>query len=178
MRAQVVFESMFGNTQKVAEAIGEGLSTRLQVQISEVGMTGKEIPEDLALLVVGGPTHAHGMTRRGTRKSPDVLKRPGGPVSAGAGIREWVPVLERSDGTVPVATFDTRFDKPAWLTGSAAKGAAKGLRRQGFRLVVPPESFFVSGTPGPLLDGEVERAREWGARLAAQIVGVPQRAAT
>jgi hypothetical protein len=170
MRAYVVYESMFGNTQKVAEAIAEGLSEHLEVQISEVGVTDHHIPEGESLLVVGGPTHAHGMTRPGTRKSPDVTKRPGGPVSAGLGVREWIKGLGSSDGRIAVATFDTRFDKPVWLTGSAARGAARGLKRLGFRSLAAPQSFFVSGTSGPLRGGELERAREWGARLAVEVV--------
>lgn len=174
MRAMVVFESMFGNTQKVAEAIGEGISTKFHADVSEVGTTNNELPDDLALLVVGGPTHAHGMTRASTRKSPDVLKREGGPVSGGSGIREWVPTLRRPGGRVAAAAFDTRFAKPVWLTGSAAKGATKALRRAGFDLLTEPASFFVSGTSGPLVDGELERARTWGAQLATLIVEAGQ----
>jgi hypothetical protein len=174
MRARVVFESMFGNTQMIAEAIADGIAGKLEVEIQEVGAASAEMPGDLALLVVGGPTHAHGMTRPATRKSPDVSKRTGGPVSTGLGIREWVPAVSPPRGKIAAATFDTRFDKPSWLTGSAARGAAKALRRRGFAMITEPQSFFVSGTSGPLAEGEIERAHAWGAMLASTLVEAGQ----
>ena len=70
------------------------------------------------------------------------------------------------------AAFDTRFDKPAFLTGSAAKGIAKRLRQRGFELVAEPESFFVLGTEGPLKDGELERAAAWAVALGDQVEDV------
>lgn len=69
---------------------------------------------------------------------------------------------------VVAATFDTRIDKPRWLTGSAARKAADLLRHNGYR-VVATDSFVVSGTQGPLCDGEIERAQAWGAELAEQL---------
>ena len=64
------------------------------------------------------------------------------------------------------AAFDTRIDKPPALTGVAARGIAKRLGRRGWKLVAEPESFFVEDSEGPLADGELERAREWGKALA------------
>ena len=75
--------------------------------------------------------------------------------------------LAEAPVTMAVATFDTRLDKPRWLTGSAAKGAAKLLRRRGHRLAAAPESFFVAGTTGPLRPGETERAHRWGQSLTS-----------
>jgi hypothetical protein len=66
-----------------------------------------------------------------------------------------------------VATFDTRVGKVRHLPGSAAKSAAKALRKIGYTAVVPPESFWVADVAGPLLDGELDRARAWGEELAA-----------
>jgi hypothetical protein len=60
-----------------------------------------------------------------------------------------------------VACFDTRFQKPRWMTGSAAHRMAASLRQMGVTLLVPPESFFVAGTEGPLLTGELGRAAVW-----------------
>jgi dienelactone hydrolase len=71
-----------------------------------------------------------------------------------------------------VAVFDTRAHKPELLVGSAAHGVARRLQRQGYRLIVEPESFFVQGTPGPLEDGELERAAEWAEALACEVAGV------
>ena len=165
--ALVVYESMFGNTQTIAVAVADGLSVRMTVDLVEVGAAPSAVSADVDLLVVGGPTHAFGMTRPNTRQ--DAAKQAGRPVvSQGVGIREWIEGLDTESVRVPVATFDTRVRRPR-LPGSAAHRAAKRLRALGARLVLPPESFWVNGTPGPILDGEEERARQWGLRLAAAV---------
>ena len=80
------------------------------------------------------------------------------------------PVCEELPrGAGRAAAFDTRFDKPTFLTGSAAKGIAKRLRAKGYTLVTPPESFFVDGTEGPVHEGDLERAAEWAAGLREQV---------
>ncbi len=168
MRAVVVFESMFGNTQKIADAVAEGLSGYVDTDLVEVGSAGG-LDEGVALVVAGGPTHVHGLSRPGTRDGA-VKQAPDGVVSKGIGLREWLESLPQARGIVSAAAFDTRFDKPGWLVGSAARGAARRLRRRGYRLVVPPESFFVvAASSGPLADGEVERARRWGKALGAAV---------
>ncbi len=63
-----MFESMFGNTQAIANSIAEGLSSRLNVEVAEVGVAPSSISDDVALLVVGGPTHVFGMSRPRTRQ--------------------------------------------------------------------------------------------------------------
>jgi hypothetical protein len=109
-------------------------------------------------VVLGGPTHGWGMTRSTSRKRP-------GAAGYAVGAREWLDAT-RQAGEKMAAAFDTRFGKPRWLTGSAALRIARRLRRRGYRLVAPPESFFVLHTEGPLRDGEEDRARAWGAELA------------
>ena len=74
------------------------------------------------------------------------------------------PVVSASVGA---AAFDTRIDKPR-VPGSAARAAEKRLRRLGFRFVAAAESFYVTGTKGPLVPGEVERARLWAEQVAAR----------
>jgi hypothetical protein len=167
MRALVVFESMFGNTETIANAIAEGLSTQMPVDVREVSAAASEIEAEGLLLVVGGPTHAFGMTRPQTRQ--DAAKQRGGPVvSEGIGIREWLAGL-RSTHPTTAAAFDTRV-KTRWpVPGSAARGAMKRLNRLGFTAAAPARSFYVTGTPGPLLEGEQEQARRWGEALAAQV---------
>ncbi|HEY8472594.1 MAG TPA: flavodoxin [Natronosporangium sp.] len=168
MRALVVYESMFGNTQAIAEAIGGGLASTMAVEVIEVGAAPTQLADDLDLLVVGGPTHAFSMSRPQTRA--DAIKQADGPViSIGDGLREWVG---RVSGTVAAATFDTRVTRPR-LAGSAARAAERRLRRRGLRMVAKPASFYVQGTTGPLCPGETDRARRWGEQLAATVTGLP-----
>lgn len=173
MRALVVFESAFGNTQKVAEAITEGLSSHGHTDITEVGVAPDDLGDQLDLLVVGGPTQGFSMSRSGTRESA-AKQASQGLVSPGIGLREW---LARVQGESPGAAvaFDTRFNKPRWLTGSAARAAEKRLRELGYRIAAPAESFFVAGTTGPLVDGELDRARRWGDRLGSTVTTLTPR---
>jgi hypothetical protein len=84
------------------------------------------------------------------------------------GLREWLASIERGSSDVAVAAFDTRVDKPR-MPGSAAHAAEKRLRRLGFRVLLPAEGFFVTDMEGPLVDGEQERARQWGEKLGAEL---------
>jgi hypothetical protein len=164
MRALVVYESIFGNTQRIAGAITDGLIGHTIVRHVEVGDAPARLDPDIDLLVIGGPTHAWSMSRPRTREA-GAQQASNAPVSTGIGIREWVahlPPATRAD--LAVAVFDTRFDRPRWVTGSAAAAAARLLRKRGYR-VVARESFAVLGTSGPLGPDEIERARQWGVRL-------------
>jgi hypothetical protein len=167
MRARVVFESMFGNTQLIAQAVTEGLAESMHVDLEEVGTAAPDVT-DVDLLVVGGPTHAFGMSRGRTRESA-ADQAVGGVVSAGEGLREWLSAVTGGSPDIAAAAFDTRIDKPR-LPGSAAHGAERRLRRLGFRITEPAASFYVTDTAGPLVDGERERARRWGALLGSKIV--------
>jgi len=161
-KALIVVESMFGNTMRVAEAVAEGLSGHLEPEVVLVS-DASESRTDLHLVVVGGPTHAFGMTRQQTRA--DAVKQGAPPGGTGGGIREWIAGLPHGRGEVAVATFDTKIAKARRIPGSAAHGAARALRRRGYRLVSGGESFYVGDVKGPLLDGELDRARRWGAQL-------------
>ena len=168
MRARVVYESMFGNTQAIAKAVADGLAESMSVDLEEVGSAATDVADDVALLVVGGPTHAFGMSRERTRESA-VAQAAGGVVSAGGGLREWLGAVTGGSRAVAAASFDTRIDKPR-MPGSAAHGAEKRLRRLGFRVLVPAASFYVTDTSGPLVEGERERARRWGELLGSTMV--------
>jgi len=87
--------------------------------------------------------------------------------SKDVGVREWLEQLPKGRRAGLVATFDTRVDKVRHLPGSAAKGAAKTARTLGFKAAAKPESFYVRDVAGPLLEGELDRARDWGERLGA-----------
>jgi flavodoxin len=165
MDALVVYESLWGNTEEVARAVAEGLAETMEVEVVDVASL-PALPDELRLLVAGGPTHAFSLTRPTTRA--DAVSQGATHPTGAVGLREWLERLP-GDGAGPVvATFDTRVDKVRRLPGSAARKAARIVRQRGYRRLAPARSFYVADTPGPLLQGEVERAREWGRELAAQ----------
>ncbi len=163
MTALVIYESMFGNTQTMAQAVADGLAEHMDVEVHEVATAPSTIGDNIDLLVIGAPTHAFGMSRPSTRQ--DAAKQSDRSlVSTGIGIREWLERLTPRPGTA-AATFDTRVNRPR-LPGSAAVAAQRRLHRLGFRIVASAQSFRVHGTPGPLVEGEPERAHRFGERLA------------
>jgi hypothetical protein len=169
MRALVVYESIFGNTQAVAKAVTEGMSQHMETALVECSLAPTTLPSDIDLLVVGGPTHAFSLSRPSTRESAKE-QATGDVVSRGTGIREWLETLAvPGDHTTCVATFDTRVRHPH-LPGSAASAALKRLRRLGLRPAAPAKSFWVDGTPGPLAPGQEDDARAWGTELARGLV--------
>lgn len=167
MRIAVIYESIYGNTGAIAGAIADGLRAHGEVTLEPVD---DGLSTDVDLLVVGAPTHAHGlptrMTRRAIETAAEEAEAKGQPLESGPtpAMRSFLDNLHKVGGTT-AACFDTRFDKSPMLTGSAAKTIAKRLRRLDYELVAPPESFFVSESEGPLVEGEMERARAWGASL-------------
>lgn len=172
MDALVVYESMWGNTRAVAEAVAQTLSTGLDVDVVEVGAAAPFTELDVGLLVVGAPTHAFGLSRPTTRQ--DAARRAGGPViSSTIGLREWIEAS--SSARLPVATFDTHVRHPN-VPGHAGRAAATLLRRRGCTLVDRPQSFDVEGYEGPLLPGELDRARRWAGGLVGRLsAAVPRR---
>lgn len=170
MRAVVVYESMFGNTRAIADSIAAGLTDHADVAVLEIGEAPDLVNDDIDLLVVGGPTHAFGLSRSTTRD--DAAERAGKAgstvVSRRRGVREWLEAA-RIPGRTDVAVFDTKIDRPR-LPGSAAGGAARRLRRAGHPVVATPQTFYVTDTRGPLCAGEAERAREWGSTLSSRVV--------
>jgi flavorubredoxin len=169
MRAAVIYESMFGNTELVAQAIAQALPS-MAAEAMEVGATESLVLADLDLLVVGAPTHTFSMSRETTRLS--AAKMSDAPlVSAHGGIREWLSRLPRAHPGQFAATFDTHLEQMSWL-GSAARPIAKRLRRLGYGIVVAPQHFYVVGTPGPLRAGELERAADWAHLLAGTAVSM------
>jgi hypothetical protein len=172
MKALVVYESMYGNTAAVGDAIASSLRARgLDVEAAPVTKVDPGATGEVELLVVGGPTHVHGMSRSSTRKTAAGDEKNTYPEpTVEPGLREWVKQLPAGAGRL-AAAFDTRIDKPVILTGSAAKGIGRRLEGQGFRLVVEPECFLVS-TRNSLLDGELEHATSWGTEVAERVVRV------
>jgi flavodoxin-like protein len=176
MRTLIVYESMYGNTRRIAEAIVDGLTPGSEVDLLPVGQA---TPQDVAwadLVVVGAPTHGHGMSSATSRHSAaHSVVKPGSdlhlePEAEALGIRDWLAGLPRGSGKRAVA-FDTRIKAPAIITGRASVGIANALRSHGFELVTEPESFLVS-SHNELIEGELERARKWAESLVGGLVAV------
>ena len=172
MKALVVYESLWGNTAAVARAIAEGLGPGAEAmstaEVSSDRMSGVD------LVVAGCPVHSMSMP---SEKSRDQARKGAGgsggapPDLSHPSLRAWLAGLPRGDGAG--AAFDTSVD--AWYGRGAGKRIARGLRRAGYEPLAPPESFHVAGRKvvpsgdGMLLDGELDRAREWGAGLARRM---------
>lgn len=168
MNALVVYESMFGNTRAIAQAVADGLRTAgVDVSVS----LAHDAPVDLsdhALVIVGAPTHAHGLPRRSSREEAAawaadptknlILE----PMAQSTGVREWLDRVMLV-GDPHFAVFSTRADIPWIFSGDAGKAITKGLRR---RLAqVDSHATYLVGLDNRLLDGEVDRAREWAGGL-------------
>lgn len=150
MKAIVVYESRFGNTARVARAIGAGLEGAGVVRLVEASDPAAFDVTAEDLLIVGGPTEGHGV-------SPTLRQR----------LDDLAPGALQG---VALATFDTRLNWPGFLSGSAAPGIARTLQAKGAHLVARPESFLVAGAKEPhLVDGETERAGTWAAKIGADI---------
>lgn len=158
MRALVVYESHYGNTERIARAIAEGMSASADVVLSAIDDASQAAPTDVDLVVIGGPTHVFSMSRPQTRA--DAAKDAEG--GAHGGVREWLTGLSGAED-LRVAVFDTRQGHGA-LAGSAARAAERLARRRGMNVVATMD-FFVTGRRGPLEDGESERAAAWGRAL-------------
>jgi flavodoxin len=169
MKALVVYESMFGNTEQIARAVAAGLAESIEVQLAEVSQAPAEPDPQVALIVAGGPTHAFSMSRTNTRA--DAMKRGAPEGEREFGLREWMAALPSGQHTARIATFDTKIESMRFAPESAAKGAAKVARRHGYDSAVKAESFYVREVDGPLVVGEIDRARAWARQLAASMTG-------
>jgi flavodoxin len=156
MNSVVIYDSHFGNTKMVAEAIAAQLRSRGTVQLYSAEDAPSSLPAEMDLLVIGGPTE-------GFRMTPPVSR--------------FLSRVDRStlEG-VRAAVFDTRIRPRWWLLGYAGPGIAKRLRGLGAQLIDDPEPFFVegeineaSGAQPHLEKGEIERATAWAAELAEAV---------
>ena len=155
MKTLIVFDTVFGNTEQVARAIGAALPASAGAEVVHVGDAAKELPAGTGLLIVGSPTRAF----RPTEGTVRYLKS----LPAG-GLKG-----------VKVAAFDTRMDVKevdskiltfmVSIFGYAAKPIADRLVKKGGSLVLAPEGFFVKASEGPMKDGELERAAEWAKKV-------------
>ena len=172
MRAIVVYESMFGNTHVVADHIATGLAATHEVSVVPVHHATPDLLEGVDLLIVGGPTHMHGMSSEKSRAmAVETAAKPDtdvalDPDAEGEGLRDWFDDLPELHH-VRAAAFDTRIGSVApMMSGRASKGIAHRLRRHGLDLAAEPESFLVDAD-SHLIEGEAERATAWASTVAA-----------
>src|SRR6476619_2127916 len=174
--ALVVYESMFGATRQVAEAVADGLSRSTRCTVVEVGGAPTVVDKDVDLIVIGAPTHAFGLSTPDTRHQAQ--KETNTPViSRDLGVREWLAALVLLSSRTRTAAFDTHV-KQRWVPGSAAHRIAHALAHKGLAEAQEPVSFRVDGKTGPLLDGELARAQDWGETLARHLTEVPTESTT
>lgn len=172
MRAVIIYESMYGNTRLIAEAVARGMGPGNDVIVVPVAVATRELLGGADLVVAGGPTHIHGMSQARTRKAAvaQARKADGGPDldadAEGPGLRDWLGSLGQV--SAGAAAFDTRLAGPAVFTGRASKGIARLLARHGLTLIAPAKSFLVA-SGNRLRPGEEDRAQEWGRELAAKL---------
>ncbi len=174
MQAVVVYESMFGNTHAVAQHIAEGIDAVATTTVVSVHDATPSMLAEADLVVIGGPTHVHGMSSERSRKGAvdqaakdDDLDLD--PEAFGDGLRDWFDNLATGAGAGKLAAaFDTRVHASTLITGQASKGIMKRLQSHGFEMALDNESFFVDKS-NHLENGEAERATEWGRALAASV---------
>ena len=164
MKAVVVYESLWGNTARIARAIAEGIGPEARA-LSTAEAT-IEVTAAADLIVAGAPVLGFKLPsekmREGIGANPG--RAPAPPDLSHPALRTWLHALPAGRGSS--AAFDTRVRGPF---GSAAPAIAEALERAGYASVAKPVGFVVAGRFGPLRDGEVERARAWGAEFAAAL---------
>lgn len=170
--AVVLYESMFGNTRRIAEAIGDGLAKYATVRVGAVSAVGGDHAA-ADLVVVGAPTHAHSLPRSTSReeaarwaRDPEQHLELEADADA-AGVREWIESLDAAP--LRWTAFGTRVDIPRIFAGDASVAIEKRLHRLGSRPATDSECFLVT-TKNALVDGELERARAWGAELGRALL--------
>jgi flavodoxin I len=140
MKALIVYDSVYGNTEKIAKAVGEAITPSGEAKVLRAGEANPSELTSVDLFIVGSPTH-------GGRPTP--------------AVQDLLNKVPKFQG-INVAAFDTRStSKFARVFGNAAGRIARNLEKKGGTLVASPEGFFVTGTKGPLKDGELERAKAW-----------------
>lgn len=156
MKAMVVYDSAYGNTEQLARAMGAALGALGDAEVLKISDAQPEQVTNVDLLIVGSPTQKFR------------------PTAAVTGFLKRIP--EKGLQGVKVAAFDTRFTEEdirkvrilaffVNLFGYAAAPIADRLRGKGGSLTVPAEAFYVADTEGPLMEGELERAKEWAGSL-------------
>ncbi len=161
MKAIVVYESKWGNTAAVAKAIAGGLGPDASVMTTDEATPAAIAGADL--IVAGSPLLGFALPTEAMLDSiaKDAKNPPAAPDASHRTMRSWLADLPSGSGRG--ASFETRI---WWSPGSAAKAILKELEAAGYKTADEPQKFIVTGRVGPLKDGELDRARQWGATLA------------
>ncbi len=173
MKTVIIYESVYGNTQLVADELADVARHHGEVTVVEADHAAAGVTEGADLVLVGGPTHLHGLSTHATRQSGP--SRPAGagesslgPDVPGPGLRDWFRQSGRVDG-LAAAAFDTRLDGPELVTGRASMGISRRLRHHGYHEVAAPRSFLVT-RENRLMSGERQRAHDWGVSLVESLL--------
>jgi flavodoxin len=156
MKALVVYDSEFGNTEIVARAIGEVLGSEGEVDVRRVSDVQPEEFEELDVLVVGSPTQQFNPTKATTSFLKGIPKN--GLSGTKVAAFDTRLTVEEIEETAVLAFFVRIF-------GYAAKPIGNTLKKKGGELVIPPDGFLVQGMKGPLVEGELERAEAWAREI-------------
>ena len=159
MKALVFYDSFFGNTEKIAQAVTDVIKTKYETTLARSNTLSPSQLSEYDLLIAGSPTRAF-------RPTQDITKLLAG-VPAGALKGKKAAVF---DTRVSVAEVNNKLlTFMVKLFGYAAEPLAKILKRKGAELVIPPEWYTVTASEGPLKDGELERSVRWAAKILADV---------
>jgi flavodoxin len=159
-KALVIYDSVFGNTKRIAQSIADALSQEMNAHLLSVNDVKPQNLEDVRLLLIGSPT-------RQFRATPATM----------AWIKSLTPGALNG---VRAASFDTRIPEDqlksnkalnffSWLIAYAADSLSKALVKKNAQIIAVPKGFYVSGMEGPLVDGELDRAADWAKSLVSLI---------
>ena len=170
MNVVVVYESHWGNTAAIARAIATGLGSEARALTTDEASSAAIM--DAELIVAGAPVIAFSLPSDKMLDSltNDSRKAPSPPDLSHPSMRSWLAGLPQGHGHS--AAFETGI---RWSPGGATGAIDRGLDRSGYRPLAKARRFVVKGTYGPLRDGELERARQWGAELAETLKASPRR---
>lgn len=157
MKALVIYDSYFGNTEKIAQAVGRGLGAEHEVAVLRVGDVAPEHLSGLGILIAGSPTRAF----RATAAMMTLIK--GLPRNSLTGVR-----VAAFDTRIAIEEVNYRFlNVIVRLFGYAAQPMLDKLLAKGGTQALAAEGFFVTDTEGPLREGELERAEAWARNISA-----------
>jgi flavodoxin len=145
MKALVVYEAMWGNTREIVEAVASGLRQYAEVTIIEAAQAPRTLPDDVDLVVAGGPTNAYD-----------------------GQLRRWLDGLPTVAVAPAFALFETRLGIARPLPHSAGRRSAKAVTERGYRIITELHTFYVHGHRGPLESSERNRAALWGERVVLE----------